>query len=181
MKRISFALAALLSLGALWYAATGAHWGSGTRPPADRDIVVLLHGLGRSNSAMWLLASRLEDAGFHVERVGYSSLDQTPVQILAAVSGQIDVCCAKHERTVHFVGHSLGGLLIRAYLQDHGVDKLGRVVLMGTPNQGTTVVDHFRDRWWMQLMRVSSWSAIALIFPNSSGSIDRLGTTTSLP
>ena len=35
----------------------------------EREMVVLLHGLGRSNTAMWLLARRLENAGFLVERV----------------------------------------------------------------------------------------------------------------
>ena len=46
----------------------------------------------------------------------------------------------------------MGGLLIRAYLAERRVDNLGRVVLMGTPNQGTEVVDQFRDKWWMKMM-----------------------------
>ncbi len=118
----------------------------------DKDLVVLLHGLARSNAVMWLLASRLEDAGFQVRRVGYSSLNRSPEQMLEEVRGQIDACCAAHRRRVHFVGHSMGGLLIRAYLEDEPVQNLGRVVLIGTPNQGTEVVDRFRDRWWMQML-----------------------------
>lgn len=135
----------------------------------NKEIVVLLHGLGRSNMAMWKLASTLEDAGFYVQRVGYSSLNQTPEHILADISTQIDACCTKHKNAVHFVGHSLGGLLIRAYLQDKSVQNLGRVVLMGTPNQGTAIVDNFRDKWWMQF---AGPTALALgtdkdSFPNS--------------
>ncbi len=42
-------------------------------------------------------------------------------------------------------------MLMRAYLQDNQVTNLGRVVLMGTPNQGTEVVDHYRDSWWMKI------------------------------
>lgn len=118
----------------------------------DKDIVVLLHGLARGNAVMWLMASRLEDAGFHVHRVGYSSLNRSPEQMLEEVQSQIDECCAAHPRRVHFVGHSMGGLLIRAYLEDKPVANLGRVVLIGTPNQGTEVVDRFRDRWWMQML-----------------------------
>ena len=53
---------------------------------------------------------------------------------------------------MHFVGQSLGGLMNRAYLQDNKVEKLGRVVLIGTPNQGTLVVDYYRDRWWMKML-----------------------------
>lgn len=118
----------------------------------DQDIVVLLHGLARGNAVMWLMAVRLEDAGFHVHRVGYSSLNRSPEQMLEEVQSQIDECCAAHPRRVHFVGHSMGGLLIRAYLEDKPVENLGRVVLIGTPNQGTEVVDRFRDRWWMQML-----------------------------
>ena len=118
----------------------------------EREMVVLLHGLGRSNTAMWLLAHRLENAGFQVQRVGYSSLDVSPEEILDEVGPQIDHCCAKYPGTVHYVGHSLGGLLIRAYLQDRRPENLGRVVLMGTPNQGTPIVDRFRDIWWMKLL-----------------------------
>ena len=101
---------------------------------------------------MWLMAYRLEKADFNVVLVGYRSLNRTPKEILDDVSKQIDDCCVESQRPVHFVGHSLGGLLIRAYLQDHKVANLGNVLLIGTPNQGTKLVDRFRDKWWMQLL-----------------------------
>jgi pimeloyl-ACP methyl ester carboxylesterase len=120
--------------------------------PDNKEIIVLLHGLGRSNTSMWLLASRLEDAGYHVQRVGYSSLHQNPDEILKDISSQINQCCQKHTQSVHFVGHSLGGLMVRAYLQNNKVDKLGRVVLLGTPNQGAEAADHFSNSWLMNIL-----------------------------
>jgi len=114
------------------------------------ETVVLLHGFGRSNTAMWLLARRLEDAGYKVERVGYNSLQRGPEEILQEISHQIAACCLELERPVHFVGHSLGGLMIRAYLGKHKVKYMGKVVLIGTPNKGTPIVDIFKDNWWMQ-------------------------------
>lgn len=136
---------------------------------SDREIVVLLHGLGRNNMAMWLLARRLEDAGFHVERIGYSSLNVSPGEILEEVGSQIDSCCSRHHKTVHYVGHSLGGLLIRAYLQERRPPNLGRVVLMGTPNRGTPIVDRFRDQWWMELLgpTTNALGTDSGSFPNS--------------
>ncbi len=134
-----------------------------------KEIVVLLHGLARSNIAMWRLKMRLEDAGYHVEQVGYRSLTQTPAEIVQDISAQIDRCCQSINHKVHFVGHSLGGLLIRAYLENNPMENLGRVVLMGTPNQGTAVADYFRDKWWAQFVGPT---ALALgtgedSFPNS--------------
>jgi pimeloyl-ACP methyl ester carboxylesterase len=120
--------------------------------PDNKEIIVLLHGLGRSNTSMWLLATRLEDAGYYVQRVGYSSLDQNPDEILKDVSSQINQCCHKHTQSVHFVGHSLGGLMVRAYLQNNKVDNLGRVVLLGTPNKGTEAADHFSNSWLMNIL-----------------------------
>ena len=116
-----------------------------------REQVVVIHGLGRSRVAMWPLARRIEAAGYEVHLVGYDSLGTTVDEALAEVSAQVDACCAASTTPVHFVGHSLGGLLIRAYLADHAVPGLGRVVMLGTPNQGTPVVDRNRDAWWMQL------------------------------
>lgn len=116
------------------------------------ETVVLIHGFGRSNRAMWRLAARLESAGFHVQRVGYKSLKQTPEKILMDVTSQIEGCCVRGGQDVHFVGHSFGGLLIRAYLEQNRLDNLGRVVLIGTPNQGTDIVDRYRDRWWARLL-----------------------------
>lgn len=119
---------------------------------AGRDTVVLLHGLGRRKSAMRRLASRLEAAGYRVERIGYKSLNQSPEENLTEISQQLSVCCLNKPGHLHFVGHSLGGLMIRAFLQDHDVERLGRVVLIGTPNQGSQLVDHFGENWWMKLL-----------------------------
>ena len=76
-------------------ATTGAFFAHDDEVPGHKEIIVLLHGLGRSNTSMWLLASRLEDAGYYVQRVGYISLDQTPDQILNDISSQINRCCKK--------------------------------------------------------------------------------------
>lgn len=121
--------------------------------PADQpELVFVLHGLGRTKSAMWLLAARLEDAGFSVKRIGYHSLKESPEEILADVSSQINAGLQETNQPVHFVGHSMGGLMIRAYLDSHQVEHLGRVVLIGTPNQGTTFVDKYRDKWWLKML-----------------------------
>lgn len=139
-----------------------------------KDIAIVVHGLGRSNFAMWRLAGRLEDAGFRVHRVGYKSLQDTPDEIMADVSHQITNCCLDRSPRVHFVGHSLGGLLIRAYLTNSKPENLGRVVLIGTPSHGTEIVDNLRHKWWFQVLgpMAASLGTGPDSFPNSIGRPD---------
>lgn len=123
---------------------------------SNKETVVVIHGLGRSNMAMWRLASRLEDAGYDVHRVGYRSFNTTSDEVIANITEQINECCISQNNTLHFVGHSLGGLLIRAYLQDNQVKQLGRVVMIGTPNNGTGIVDRFKDNCLIDLVPIAA-------------------------
>jgi len=135
----------------------------------DKETVVLLHGLGRGASAMWPLASRIEQAGFDVVRIEYDSLGAPPEVILASVARQIDACCRDLPNRVHFVGHSLGGLVIRGYLAEHSPLQLGRVVLIASPNAGTPLVDKYRDTWLMDLAgpTAKTLGTGPLSFPNA--------------
>jgi len=75
----------------------------------------------------------------------------------------------KKDQTVHFVGHSLGGLMIRAYLEDTKIKNLGRVVLIGTPNKGTTLIDNYQDSWLIDMVgpMAASLGTDKDSFPNS--------------
>ncbi|MEM7172547.1 MAG: alpha/beta fold hydrolase [Pseudomonadota bacterium] len=119
---------------------------------SNKEAVVVLHGLGRSPAAMSKLASRLEDAGYQVVAVEYDSLDDTPEEILEDVGQQIRSCCLGKTSQLHFVGHSLGGLVARSYLMENDVPNLGKVVLLGTPSRGSVLVDKNREKWWFSLL-----------------------------
>jgi len=110
-------------------------------PSTGADQVVILHGLGRSESAMLLLENQLAGAGFEVHNIGYPSTEKTPEALIEIVADEIDSCCAGSGRRLHLVGHSLGGLLIRAYLEQEAPENLGRVVLLGTPNRGSELAE----------------------------------------
>ncbi|MDG3087907.1 alpha/beta hydrolase [Vibrio hannami] len=121
--------------------------------PNDQ-VVVLAHGLGRSDFAMWRFTQRLENAGYIVCTLNYSSIGESVDSVLTSTSAQMDLCTDSAPK-IHFVGHSLGGLVVRSYLQNHedfiGSDRLGEVVLMGTPNKGSEVADHYIDSWLMEV------------------------------
>lgn len=108
-----------------------------------RDTVVLLHGLGRASGAMDYLAGRLDKAGYEVIGIDYPSRKLPANALLALIRQQVISCCA-YKRRVHFVGHSLGGLLIRGLLEARPLNNLGRVVLLGSPNHGSELADRLK-------------------------------------
>ena len=103
-----------------------------------------MHGLGRTRASMALLAQRLERAGYDVANVDYDSRGGTLAEHAETLAAEVSSCCAAAPR-VHFVGHSLGGLVIRQYLAEAPPESLGRVVLLAPPNQGSEVADWFAE------------------------------------
>ena len=117
----------------------------------QKDRVILLHGLGRSEKSMGFLARGLEQEGFEVCTVGYHSVTDKIFQIRRRVSDQISTCAEGRHGKIHFVGHSLGGILIRDYLKSHRLENMGRVVVLGSPNAGSDAIDV------ISRMKISHW------------------------
>jgi len=111
------------------------------------DGVVLLHGIFRSRRSMQGLARFLAAGGFETLNLAYPSRRKPIETIVAHIHPQIAQLARSIPGRLHFVGHSMGGLVIRAYLHRFRPQNLGRVVMLGTPNQGSEVADFIKD-WW---------------------------------
>ncbi|MCL1940735.1 MAG: alpha/beta hydrolase [Synergistaceae bacterium] len=99
--------------------------------------VVLVHGFFRSGFNMRFLAKKLKQHGYHVISPtlpsAFKSVHECS-ELLAQILMKENI---PEGYTVHFVGHSMGGLVIRDCLSRRVVEGLGRIVLMGTPNGGS--------------------------------------------
>ncbi|GIX43693.1 MAG: alpha/beta fold hydrolase [Candidatus Hydrogenedentota bacterium] len=111
----------------------------------ERPLVFLLHGIGRTPLDMWPMARGLAREGFAVVNWGYPSRRSSIADLASMLAAQV----ASYDAPVyHFVGHSMGGIILRKYLAEQPPARVGRLVMIGSPNQGSKVAEFFGE-WWL--------------------------------
>ncbi|PIR19305.1 MAG: hypothetical protein COV48_02700 [Elusimicrobia bacterium CG11_big_fil_rev_8_21_14_0_20_64_6] len=125
--------------------------GRADRVEPKHETVVLLHGMGRTRAAMMILAWRFEKAGYETLNFPYGQKSSS----LNEISDALTVFLEKNVRTprYHFIGHSLGNIIVRNALRKSVRPGLGRIVMLAPPNRAAHLAKLFKDnrlyRWIM--------------------------------
>jgi pimeloyl-ACP methyl ester carboxylesterase len=108
-----------------------------TLPSAKKpEMVILLHGIWMKGPYLYPLAKYLRTQGYQALCFSYRSLQDNPRKTITRLHRRIE---GLETETIHFVGHSLGGLLIQRLLEVYPVQRPGRVVALGSPFTGSIV------------------------------------------
>lgn len=106
---------------------------------SNTKAVVLIHGIWMKGPELLYLRYKLWRQGYQVYQFHYPSILNTPEQNAERLNSFVEKI---NEPTIHFVAHSLGGIVVTYFLNTHEYSKGGKVVFIGTPINGSAVAKH---------------------------------------
>jgi hypothetical protein len=121
---------------------------------------------------MWAMEWALRRGGYQIINWRYPSTTAPIGDLAARLDHELTQTLRAVEGPVHFVTHSMGGIVLRRYMADVALPNAGRVVMLAPPNQGSEVVDRLRD-WW--LFRRATGPAGAELATGPGGPVDLPG------
>jgi triacylglycerol esterase/lipase EstA (alpha/beta hydrolase family) len=118
---------------------------------SDCECVILLHGLGRTAASMGKIEKKLTESGFRVWNRTYPSR-RFAIEELAEphIRRGLQKCQDWGATRIHFVTHSLGGILVREYLQTRRIQQLDKIIMLAPPNHGSEVADRLKDNFFFK-------------------------------
>lgn len=119
-------------------------------PPMSGQGVVLLHGMIRSSKSMSAMAETLRGAGYEVFPIDYPSTRVSIPEAAEYLDSIVSHLDGLDE--INFVVHSMGGLVVRAYLDQHHDPRLRRMVMLGVPNRGAEMADLLRKNVFFRVL-----------------------------
>jgi pimeloyl-ACP methyl ester carboxylesterase len=110
-----------------------------------QDGVVLLHGISRTPRSFKRMLRAIEGESYAALNLGYASRRKTLEALAEDIHPAVELFASGLTGSIHFVGHSMGGLLARVYIARYQPKRLGRVVMLGTPNSGSEIADRLKN------------------------------------
>jgi len=109
----------------------------------EKEVIVLVHGLWMKGPEMLYLRYKFWRQGYRVYQFHYSSLLKTPAENAAKLYRFISKIDAP---AIHFVAHSLGGIVLTHLFYNYTVNKKGKVAMIATPLKGSAVAVYLSQK-----------------------------------
>ena len=113
------------------------------------EAVVLIHGIWMKGPELFYLRFKLWGQGYRVYQFHYPSLFKTPEQNAESLNKFVKKI---NEPIVHFVAHSLGGIVATHFLNNHTCNKIGKIVFIGTPINGSALATHLHKNVFLKYL-----------------------------
>ncbi len=117
-----------------------------------KELVVVVHGLSRTRASMLAMQHAASCRGYRAINFPYASRRSSIQQQADALARYLDRSLRADDARVHFITHSLGGIVVRAFLAQREFPKLGRVVMLAPPNRGSDVAERLGRKTWARLL-----------------------------
>jgi pimeloyl-ACP methyl ester carboxylesterase len=118
--------------------------------PEQKETVIMLHGILGHPVMMKKIEWTLERAGYTVVNINYASREKMVEEAAADLAEQVRNLPALSK--IHFVGFSLGSIVIRYYLSHTPPENAGRFVMVAPPNHGSELADTLYPYWWFRFL-----------------------------
>lgn len=115
-----------------------------------KTLVVLLHGIARTYRSMRRLENALKAEGYSTLNIDYSSRKQDLLASVSDIYQQLHAIYHQPDLKLHFITHSMGGLIVRQLLATYPILHIGRIVMLAPPNQGSEVADFLKNNFLYQ-------------------------------
>ncbi len=137
------------------------------------ECVILIHGLARTDHSFSKMEKKLSESGYLVVNDSYPSTKHD-IETLSKdfIPASIKKC--SDSETVHFVTHSLGGILVRQYFNTDSLSNLGRVVMLAPPNKGSEITDKLKEDYFYKTINGPAGVELGTdssSIPNSLGAV----------
>ncbi|KUO63115.1 MAG: hypothetical protein APF84_11350 [Gracilibacter sp. BRH_c7a] len=110
----------------------------------NKQVIILVHGFNKNQSDMFTLKMHLIKLGYHCLTVNLPTRFGSLNDCTSVMKTQLEkLLSGVGYQKIHFVGHSMGGLIIRNYLANNSLPGLGRCVFISCPSKGSSLADKF--------------------------------------